>query len=459
MTIQRREVMATAVAAAFLARVPVAAATEPDVVVVGAGAAGLAAARRLIDAGYSVQVLEASYRIGGRAFTESETFGFPYDRGCHWLHHASSNFWVEYGKANGFEVYPDAGKEVLLQGGRPASDHKLDALYAELAAFLERVAKASQGRPDAPLSSYFDPAAPWSANIASMYINAWYGKELDELSTRDILVDEENNDWFCASGFGSLVASFGRGLPVRTGVEVTRIHWRRKGVKLETSAGRVRAKAAIITVSTGVLAAGKIAFSPELPLEKTESFHAFPMGVYNHIALMYAEDVFGLGANTYVIPCADSERDPGLLSNVDDTRLSMIWVGGDLARELELAGVDAAVDFGLRYVDRLLGSAASKRFTKGDYTRWGQYPWTLGSYFSVKPGGMPMREVLRRPIGSQLFFAGDACYPEGSATAGRAYLTGVAAASDFIDRFGRAGVQMPGASAARSGRLRKITRG
>ena len=83
----------------------------PDVVVVGAGAAGLAATRVLTDLGYRVVLIEARSRVGGRAFTETTTFGVPYDHGCRWLHVAHLNPWVPYAKAHGFHVYaaPDAG--------------------------------------------------------------------------------------------------------------------------------------------------------------------------------------------------------------------------------------------------------------------------------------------------------------------------------------------------------------
>jgi monoamine oxidase len=451
MPIRRREVLKGGIAAALVTPWPRAfAASEPDVAVVGAGAAGLAAARALLDAGLSVQVLEASDRLGGRAWTESTTFGFPYDRGCHWLHNASTNPWIDYGRAHGFDVHPDDGEEVLFENGKPADDSRLEARNAAIEDFFEHAWTASKDRPDAPLSAYFDPDAPWAANVESLIVNYWYGLELDALSTRFVLQEEEQNDWFCSSGFGSLVAHFGRGLPVRTGTEVTRIDWGGNGVTLETTGGSLRAKAAIVTVSTGVLAAGGIAFSPKLPDDRIEAIHACPMGVYNHVALHYRTDVFGLGENVYVLPKARSKREPGLLANVDGTGLCMIWVGGELARELERDGVDAAVDFGLQHVDAILGRDARKTFVKGDYTRWGHCRWTRGSYYSVAPGGVESRAALRRPVGERLFFAGEACHRSGSATAARAYQSGVDVASRVREVFGASMDRRSGLRGARA---------
>ena len=75
-----------------------------DVVVIGAGAAGLTAARELVSAGLAVRVLEARGRVGGRAWTDRETFGVPIDRGCAWLHSADRNPWATYAREHGFTV-------------------------------------------------------------------------------------------------------------------------------------------------------------------------------------------------------------------------------------------------------------------------------------------------------------------------------------------------------------------
>ena len=83
--------------------------SNPDVIVIGAGAAGLAATRVLMEGGLDVVLIEASGRMGGRAYTETTTFGVPYDHGAHWLHVAASNPFVAYGRKHGFDVYPGPG--------------------------------------------------------------------------------------------------------------------------------------------------------------------------------------------------------------------------------------------------------------------------------------------------------------------------------------------------------------
>ena len=96
--------------------------TAPDVIVVGAGAAGVAAARALQTHGYGVVVLESADRIGGRAFTESATFGVPFDHGASWITFGDSNPLIPHARAFGFELrdHSNAG-EALFVGDRLAN--------------------------------------------------------------------------------------------------------------------------------------------------------------------------------------------------------------------------------------------------------------------------------------------------------------------------------------------------
>ena len=379
-------------------------------------------------------VLEADNRIGGRAWTESETFGFPYDRGCHWLHHASSNVWREYAKKHGFDVYPDDGDEYVYSNGSRQSLDKTDEFYAAIERLFERAwEQYSASNEDGPVSRFLDPDDPWTPTVEARMVNDWDGQELDQISTEFYMVDVEEEDWLCAQGLGSLIAHYGRHVPVRTGTAVRKIDWRGNDIRVISDAGSIRSKAVVITVSTGVLASGQIEFTPPLPVEKLESFHAFKMGAYNHIALLYSEDVFGLGANQYVIPEAKSKREPGLLSNMDGSGLLMIYVGGDLSHELQREGVNAAVDFGVEHINSILGNDVSKKFVKGMFPLWSHNPWTRGSYAVPVPGGLKYREVLRRPIADRVFYAGDSCHRGPFSSVSRAHDSGVETAEQVLE--------------------------
>src|SRR5918911_291384 len=103
-----------------------------DVVIVGAGAAGLAAARRLIAAGRRVAVLEAADRVGGRCFSESRTFGVPYDRGAHWLRAPDINPLARLARSAGMEIYQAPPGQKLRIGRRYAREGELEDYLAAL---------------------------------------------------------------------------------------------------------------------------------------------------------------------------------------------------------------------------------------------------------------------------------------------------------------------------------------
>jgi len=256
-------------------------ASEPDVIVVGAGASGLAAAKELLRRGYSVTVLEAANRIGGRAFTDTKTFGVPYDVGGHWLHSGRNNPFVSYGKKNGFDIYPAPDDESLFVGDREATSAEYRAYERAYNKAQAVIAKAGARGKDISPAEVMPDLGDWH-DTAHMAIGPWeMAKEFDRFSCADWYSGEGGQDWFCEQGYGTLVAHHGRNTPVALNTKVSRIDWSGKGVSVETNQGGLRAKACLVTVSTGVLASGDIEFLPALKAKKQESFNAISMGVYN----------------------------------------------------------------------------------------------------------------------------------------------------------------------------------
>jgi len=409
---------------------------NPDVVVVGAGAAGLGAARTLLDAGFAVALIEAKDRIGGRAFTETQTFGVPYDVGCHWLDRVPHNPWLPYARNNGFSVYPARDEEKVYVGNREATKEEYaahDQAYYDLRGEIYKAGAAGQ---DIAASDAANVTGPW-APLAAAYVGPWsIGKELDGFSCLDWSTAIDGTDWFCREGFGAVVAHYGRDIPVKLSTPVTRIEWGSKGVSLETSAGTIAAKAAIVTASTGLLASGAITFQPALPADKQESFHRISLGSYNNIALLFSEDIFGLGEDGYVAYQARTTRAMGLLTNISSSGLSFGYVGGDLGRDLQEAGPAAAVDFALAELRKIYGSEVDRSFVKGTMSRWSKDPWIRGSYASAEAGYANLRDALRRPLAGRLFFAGEACHETQWATCAGAYLSGVETAQALAEAVG-----------------------
>lgn len=406
--------------------------SNPDVIVIGAGAAGLAATRMLMELGLEVLLIEASDRIGGRAYTETTTFGVPYDHGAHWLHVGGSNPFVAYGRKHGFDVYRAPDVYRVFDGDREVGAQEQgalwdawDELYGAIGAQAERGNDISAAEAAAGLDG------PWSAT-AAFGIGPWgMGKDLEDFSVVDWWSGADGVDWYCREGFGALIAHWAGNTPVSLNTRATRIDWSGEGVIVETDQGSIRARAVIVTVSTGVLASGAIVFSPVLEARKLESFEKISMGLYNHITLQFSEDVFGMGPDGYLLSRMSEDRKGfGVLTNAGGHGLAYCDVGGSWARELEGESAEARIDYAMGELRGMLGSSIDSRFVKGAVTSWGQNPLTLGSYASAEPGAQVLRSVLRQPVGDRIFFAGEACHRSLWATAAGARLSGEEVARD-----------------------------
>ena len=430
--IRRRLLLGLAAAPFAINTTWAAAPKNPDVVIIGAGAAGLGAAKTLSDRGISFLLIEAQSRIGGRACTDLHTFGVPYDMGCHWLNYGRINPWIEYGKNNGFTVYPSPqepyGLFVEKRKATPPELNEYDLAYHKIEKEIGWVAKKSKN-PDISPADAIKLDTRWKKLSAYMMGPLDMAKEFDDFSCIDYWESPGADPYYYREGYGTLVAHYGRKLPVQLATPAHHINWQGSGVKTETTEGTITSKAVILTVSTGVLAAEKIKFTPALPVEKQESFNYISMGTYNNVALQFSEDFFGLGPDRYVDYVNQSgSKAGGMLTNIGGTNLTLVYSGGNLGRDLELAGVKAGVDWGLSEVVKIYGSDVRKYFVKGNFTRWGKHPWTMGSYASAEPGYFHMRKELRKTVADRIFFAGEATHPLQWATCGGALLSGIDAA-------------------------------
>eukprot|EP00752_Nemacystus_decipiens_P000652 g652.t1 len=421
--------LAVPAAACTQSRLP----SNPDVVVIGAGAAGIAAAHVLRDAGVDYVHLEAADHVGGRVHTETASFGVPHDRGAHWVQNGRRNPYFGRAEAGPYRFYQAPETYRIFARDRDATDAETEALWTVWEEVADAIGEAGRRGRDVAPAAVAPADHPW-ARTAWFGVGPWeMGKDMDDFSCVDWWNSADSVDWYAAEGYGALVADHARGLPIALNTPATRIRWGGPGVAVETPRGTIRARAAIVTVSTGVLAGGGVAFDPPLPTEKEESFHAIEMGDYNHITLKFAEDVFGLGEDGYVLHQVDASDEAfGALTNASGTGLAYCDVGGSFARDLEAAGEAAAVDFVLSTLRRLIGGEVDRQFQGAAVTAWTSDPLIRGCYASARPGGYPMRAVLRAPVADRLFFAGEACHEDMWATVGGADLSGAETAAAVV---------------------------
>ena len=403
---------------------------EADVVVIGAGAAGLAAAQRLKSAQIAALVVEARSRIGGRAFTWREPSGLPLDLGCGWLHSANSNEWDTIARELGFAVDPRSPpwSRPALEAGFPVAEQK--DFRAAQARLYARLAAAAGGEPDRPASELLEPGSRWNPllNAVSSYVN---GVELDRLSVRDFgRYRDTGVNRRVAEGYGALMQAYGAGLDVRIDAPATLIDHSGARLRVETPRGAITARAAIVTVPASVIACEAIRFVPNLQ-DKLDSAAALPLGLADKLFLR-VDQPDDLPDETRLFGAVDRTATGSYHLKPFGRPLIEVYFGGGCARELEAEGDAAFMQFATDELAALLGGDIRNRVHPIAVSSWGRDPYALGSYTYAKVGHADARAVLAPPVDSRLFFAGEACSPHDFSTAHGAYRTGVEAAEQVI---------------------------
>src|SRR6185312_10270142 len=269
--------------------------SDPDVVIVGAGAAGIGAALELMKRGISCIVVEADSRIGGRAYTDTTTFGIPFDIGCAWIHAADRNPFYKFAQDDGYKLhFHDLNLTSLYYGKRRTDARGLKREHDAEETIRKNTARIAKRRDTATTAAVPQWTPPFEA--AATYLGPMdMGVDLSDLSTTDYAESADlDPNYLVYEGYGTLVAKVGENIPVKLSTPVRAIRWGEgKGVRVETDAGTISARAVIVTVSTGVLAAGSIRFDPALPEWKETAIGEVPMGLLAKIPMLIPGDRFG----------------------------------------------------------------------------------------------------------------------------------------------------------------------
>jgi monoamine oxidase len=400
-----------------------------DVIVVGAGAAGVAAARRLQDAGKRVIVLEARSRIGGRAWTQVVD-GHPLDLGCGWLHSADRNPWSAIARDRGLEIdrTPPPWTRPSLAIGFSRADQR--DFRSALDGFYERVAEVAERGQDLPASECLERNGRWNGliNTVATFIA---GAEWDKVSAIDLhRYADTGVNWRVVEGYGELVRRYGTGLNIMTDCTVHRIDHSRRPVRVETGKGTMAADAVVVTIPSALLARDAIAFVPDLP-EKRAAAAMLPLGHDDKLFLSLAQpDEFE--KDTRLFGRTDRPGTGAYHMRPFGRPLIECYYGGSLAEDMERAGPRAFFEFAKEELVSLLGHDFAGRIAPVAVHSWGSDPFAGGAYSYAKPGYADSRAVLAAPVDGRLFFAGEACSPDDFSTAHGAYRTGLAAAEDVL---------------------------
>ena len=334
---------------------------EVDVAVIGAGAAGIAAARRLVEAGgASVLLIEARERAGGRAWTAEGDDGLPMDLGCEWLHSADRNALVPLAEQLGFKidkVRPDWTTRLRHSGESEAAE--ADWLAAREAHYWA-IHRAALEPEDRPASSVLEPGGRWNAlfDAVSTWANA---VELEALSVKDNDRYEDSGvNWRLYNGYGRLFEALAAGLPTAFATAATRIDRRGRTLLIETSRGAITAKRVIVAVPTSILAEERLAFDPPLP-DKLAAAHGLPLGLADKLFFAFedGDDIPG----RYLIGSTRRRETMSYQVRPFGRPRIQCFFGGRFAAALEEEGIAAMAAFATDELAGLLGSGVRTKLT------------------------------------------------------------------------------------------------
>jgi monoamine oxidase len=435
---------------------------DADVLVIGAGAAGLAAARALVDAGRRVIVLEARARIGGRVWTDRSFADIPVERGAEFIHGEQADTWALVRRAGlrtaSFSRWQ--GRRIVAEDGRLAGDELLHARPDLQRVFtLEQQLAEYQG-PDCSLAEWLAANAysPLAAHIADLRMAHSNCATPDTISVAELahelkIADKGPGDFHILDGYDRALALLADGLDIRLGMAVTKIQWAEDGVQVTTRAsegvkGRrgeleaapahllapspahaFHARHTIITLPLALLKVDTVAFDPPLPEAKRHAITALTMAPAMKLLLRF-EERFWDAEMTFL-----SGRDPVPVwwTVRPDAPLLTGFITGPRAARLAAHGPEAALEQGMAALMAIFGAAPRRLFAAGQVVDWAADEWARGGYSSVPPGAHGQRAVLAQPAGA-LHFAGEATvFANNPATVHGALHSGVRAAREIID--------------------------
>ena len=422
---------------------PAGAAGKKRILVIGAGLAGLAAAREFSRHGHDVTILEGRDRIGGRLWTSSQWPDLPVDLGASWIHGVDGNPLSKLAdEINAVRLETSYDRSVVYHSnGQPlsaADEKRLEALKQQVEQLLQQAQQQQEKDCSvrAALSVFSVTLSrqetDWLNFILSGTLEQEFAGSADQLSAfwHDSDKVFAGEDVLFAKGYQLISNYLAASLQIKLAEVVQAIHWDATGVQVTTSKQRWQADQVLVTVPLGVLKNNQLQFNPPLPPAKSAAIRSLGMGVLNKCYLRFdrafwPDDVDWL---EYISPRHGEWTEWVSLLRTTGKPVLLGFNAANQGRAIEALTDPQIVDSAMATLRTIFGNQIPAPQSY-QITRWASDPFSYGSYSFLPVGATPaMRQHLAAPLGQQVFFAGEATHPDYAGTAHGAYLSGLAVA-------------------------------
>ncbi len=421
------------------------------VVIIGAGMAGIAAGQHLHKSGAAVIILEARDRIGGRMWT-SQTLGHPIDLGASWIHGVRGNPITKLAQKfnlntiptdyENLEVYDFDGRrlsvEPLLSEFWTLLDETTVSYAEELDEDMSLATGLDQLLVDRSLNTEQRRVLDW---VLALNVEANYAADIEQLSLKSYYQDEYfgGGDHFMMDGYHQIVEKLAKGLDIRLSDPVTEIDYSGETTHITTESATYKADFVIVTVPLGLLKAGSIKFTPDLPQEKQGAIDRLEMGLLNKIVLQYPNLPEWPASREVIGYASDTRGEFSTFMNLhayNESPILMGFLGGSYALAQEDRSDEEIIAHAQRILTTIYGNQLPDPIAYL-VTRWASDPFSYGSYSYVPLGAdFSDYEQMGHPVANRLLFAGEATNRQYPATVHGAYLSGVREAERVLGLIG-----------------------
>ena len=419
--------------------------TNPNgktVLIIGAGISGLAAAKKLKDKGFTIIVLEAQEKIGGRIRTD-RSMGIAFDEGASWIHGPNGNPITKLASQAGAktDLTDDDNLAVFDNNGTAYSDAFLDSQYTQFENALNAVRRAGTKRQS--FQTIFNSLYPTQANnrlwkyMLSAYLEFDTGGDISKLSSKYFYDDEAfpGKDVIVTNGYDKVANLLGQGLDIRLNSRVIEINYNATKSLVKVNENSIEADYVIVSVPLGVLKNNSISFQPSLPASKLSAIQNIQMGNVNKFLFIWDTPFWDTNIQ-YIGYTPETKGKFNYLMNMKKFLPTinglMTFAYGDYATVTETM-TDAQIKNEVMAQLKTIYGNSIPNPTNMLRTKWGQNINTFGAYsFATNGTTSADFETMAIEINNKLFFAGEHTERDYRASVHGAYLSGIREADKII---------------------------